>query len=99
MIRRRPCENLQTRESLQGTALAGMGHRLREHRLADMDMAGMDMHIFSLTTPGCHVEERARGIDLARLVNDDFAEGIRLYPGRFQHLRSCSAVQRGRNNS
>lgn len=60
------------------------GHRLLEHRLADMERAGMDVHVFSLTTPGCHVEETARGIELARLVNDDFAAGIRQHPGRFQ---------------
>jgi aminocarboxymuconate-semialdehyde decarboxylase len=60
------------------------GHRRLESRLADMDAAGVDMHVLTLTTPGVHVEEPQREAGLARMVNDDFAAYIRDYPGRFQ---------------
>jgi aminocarboxymuconate-semialdehyde decarboxylase len=48
-----------------------------------MDEHGVDTQAISLTTPGVHIEERARGIDLARLVNDEFAEAAARYGGRF----------------
>ena len=60
------------------------GHRRLEHRLQDMDAAGVDMHILSLTTPGVHVEPAGRGVTLAQLVNDEFAAAVGRYPGRFQ---------------
>jgi aminocarboxymuconate-semialdehyde decarboxylase len=62
------------------------GHRDLEERIRAMDEAGVDVHAFSLTTPGVHIEERARGIELARLVNDEFAAAAAKYPGRFAPL-------------
>src|SRR5271169_731233 len=50
------------------------GHIDLETRLAEMERTGVDMGVLTLTTPGVHVEERARGIALAQLVNDSFAE-------------------------
>ncbi|OGS70184.1 MAG: hypothetical protein A2Y96_02845 [Firmicutes bacterium RBG_13_65_8] len=60
------------------------GHRRLDHRLRDMDAAGVDTHVLSLTTPGVHVEPCERGVRLAALVNDEFAAAVRSYPGRFQ---------------
>lgn len=62
------------------------GHRDLDERIRAMDEVGIDVHAFSLTTPGVHVEEAARGVELARVVNDAFAEGAARYPGRFAPL-------------
>ena len=61
---------------------------VREHRdIAYRDdvlrKAGIDRQVLSLTTPGVHVETPARAADLARLVNDAFAEVIATRGPRF----------------
>lgn len=61
-------------------------HRFVDDRLRDMDEFGIDMSILSLTTPGVHIEKPERGIELARLANDEYAELRKLYPNRFQFL-------------
>jgi aminocarboxymuconate-semialdehyde decarboxylase len=58
------------------------GHLDLDARLRDMDAAGMDAAVVSLTTPGVHVEEASRGIALAQAVNDAYAEMARANPGR-----------------
>ena len=60
------------------------GHRNPARRIEDMDRAGVDVQVLSLTVPGVHYEEPARGIELARLTNDAFAEVCQAYPDRFQ---------------
>ncbi len=62
------------------------GHYDPVARLADMDAAGVDLQVLTLTTPGVHIEERKRGIELARLVNNAFAELNGRYPTRFTAL-------------
>lgn len=62
------------------------GHRDLDERIRAMDEAGVDVHAFSLTTPGVHIESHERGIALARLVNDEFASAVQRYPGRFAAL-------------
>ncbi len=62
------------------------GHRDLEERIRVMDAMGVDVQAISLTTPGVHVEERKRGVALASLVNDAFAEAGDRYPGRFAPL-------------
>jgi aminocarboxymuconate-semialdehyde decarboxylase len=62
------------------------GHRDLGERIGAMDEAGVDVHAFSLTTPGVHIESPGRGIELARLVNDEFAAAVQRYPGRFAAL-------------
>jgi aminocarboxymuconate-semialdehyde decarboxylase len=58
-------------------------HRDPQVRIAEMDRAGVDMQLLSLTVPGVHLEAPERGRDLARLVNDSFAEIVATYPERF----------------
>jgi aminocarboxymuconate-semialdehyde decarboxylase len=58
-------------------------HRNPERRIRDLDEAGVDMQILSLTVPGVHHEPAQRGIDLARLTNDAFGKIVRRYPERF----------------
>jgi aminocarboxymuconate-semialdehyde decarboxylase len=62
------------------------GHRDLDEKIRAMDEAGVDVHAFSLTTPGVHIEARERGIELARIVNDEFASAMQRYPGRFAAL-------------
>src|SRR5512140_537054 len=62
------------------------GHIDLDARLEEMGHAGVDCGAISLTTPGVHVEERGRGIALAQLVNDAFADIQRRSGGRFYPL-------------
>jgi aminocarboxymuconate-semialdehyde decarboxylase len=62
------------------------GHRSIDERLRVMDEQGIDVQAFSLTTPGVHVEEPKLGIQLARMVNDAFAEAATKHSGRFAPL-------------
>jgi len=59
------------------------GHVSLETRLKEMDSAAIDMQVLTLTTPGPHVEEGKRGIEIARLVNDEMAAAVTSYPNRF----------------
>jgi aminocarboxymuconate-semialdehyde decarboxylase len=52
------------------------GHRDIEYRAEVLERAGIDRQILTLTTPGTHVEAPARAADLARLVNDAFADVV-----------------------
>ena len=38
---------------------------------------GVDAQVITLTTPGTHVETPERAVELARLVNDAFADVVR----------------------
>ncbi len=51
-------------------------------RIADMDRAGIDLQILSLTVPGVHFEGPARGTDLARITNDAFGQIVSDHPSR-----------------
>ena len=62
------------------------GHRLMDVRQEVLDADGVDMQVISLTAPGTLLETPARGIELARLVNDAFADIQRDYPTRFAAL-------------
>lgn len=62
------------------------GHRLLEARLAAMEEAGIERQLLSLTTPGVHVEKARRGVDLAHITNDGFAEAMAAHPRRFGAL-------------
>lgn len=59
------------------------GHIDLRTRLAEMERTGVNMGVLTLTTPGVHVEERSRGIQLAQIVNDAYAEIQKQYPTKF----------------
>jgi 5-carboxyvanillate decarboxylase len=63
---------------------------LGEQRLADMDAAGVDRQIVSLTAPGTQVFDRAEGVAMATLANDHLAEACRRHPGRFTGLTAIA---------
>ncbi len=62
------------------------GHRDIDYRAAVLAKEGIDMQILTLTTPGTHIEEPARAVELARLVNDNLAAIVRERGGRFAAL-------------
>ncbi len=59
------------------------GHRDIEYRAEILKEAGVDMQVLSFTTPGVHIETPERAVELARLVNDSFAEIADTYKGTF----------------
>lgn len=61
------------------------GHRDIDYRQAVLEREGVDLQVITLTTPGTHVEEPARAVELARMVNDAFATIARDRP-RFAAL-------------
>jgi predicted TIM-barrel fold metal-dependent hydrolase len=72
---------------------AKMGGRLAEvfakladvgdKRIAEMDAAGIDMQVLSLTAPGTEQSEAAEALSLATEANDFLAAAVKKYPKRF----------------
>src|SRR5947208_13004225 len=52
-------------------------------RLEDMDRVGIDTEVLSLSTPNVYFVEGKAQADVARMVNDAYAELARTHPGRF----------------
>ena len=61
-------------------------HRDIEIREQAFKSAGVDKQILTLTTPGTHIESPERSVELARIVNDCFAEIISQRGDRFSAL-------------
>jgi len=74
----------------RGGAIAERLLDLGELRLADMDAAGIDRQLLSLTAPGTQVLTRADGAAMARLANDYLAEACRRHPDRFSGLTAIA---------
>jgi 5-carboxyvanillate decarboxylase len=68
---------------------------LGELRLADMDAAGVDQQVLSLTAPGPQVFPADRGTALAALANDQLADACRRHPGRFYGLTAIAPADPG----
>jgi uncharacterized protein len=62
-----------------GDKLADLGPR----RLADMDAAGIDVQVLSVTAPATQELEPATAVALARDANDQLAEAVAAHPSRF----------------
>jgi aminocarboxymuconate-semialdehyde decarboxylase len=62
------------------------GHRDEQFRLMEMDKAGVDIQVLSMTTPGVHVEEAGRGVEMARAVNEGFQSIVKESAGRYKAL-------------
>jgi 5-carboxyvanillate decarboxylase len=91
-------------DSERATSLVGRLQDLGERRLADMDAAGIDRQVISLTAPGPQIFDADRGTALAALANDQLAEACRRHPGRFSGLtavapqdpeRAAEEIERG----
>lgn len=76
--------------SERGRAIAERLLDVGELRLADMDAAGIDRQLLSLTAPGTQVLGRADGVAMARLANDYLAETCRRHPDRFSGLTAIA---------
>ena len=61
------------------------GHRDIAYRTRVLEEHGVTQ-LISLTTPGVHVEQPARAVELARLVNDAFACVVQDHAGRYSAL-------------
>jgi len=57
-------------------------------RLADMDRVGIDVEVLSLSTPNVFFAEPAGQAEVARIVNDAYAELIARHPTRFKGFAS-----------
>jgi uncharacterized protein len=66
-----------------GDALLGKLQDVGERRLEKMDAAGIDLQVLSLTSPGVEQFGPALGTHLARKSNDELAEVVHRYQGRF----------------
>jgi 5-carboxyvanillate decarboxylase len=63
---------------------------LGELRLADMEAAGVDRQVLSLTSPGPQVFDADRAAALAALTNDQLAEACRRHPDKFYGLTAIA---------
>jgi 5-carboxyvanillate decarboxylase len=63
---------------------------LGERRITDMDAAGIDRQVISLTCPGTQVLDRDRAVAMATLANDQLAEACRRHPDRFTGLTAIA---------
>ena len=57
-------------------------------RLADMDRVGIDVEVISLSTPNVFFADAQHQSEIARIVNDAYAELITQYPARFKGFAS-----------
>ena len=57
-------------------------------RLEDMDRVGIDVEVLSLSTPNVFFAEAAGQAEVARIVNDAYAELIAQHPRRFKGFAS-----------
>ena len=57
-------------------------------RLADMDRVGIDVEVLSVSTPNVFFAEGAGQVEVARAVNDAYAELIAQHPTRFKGFAS-----------
>jgi predicted TIM-barrel fold metal-dependent hydrolase len=54
-----------------------------DKRIAEMDAAGIDMQVLSLTAPSVQQLDATEAVELTREANDYLIEAIQLYPKRF----------------
>jgi aminocarboxymuconate-semialdehyde decarboxylase len=57
-------------------------------RLEDMDRVGIDVEVISLSTPNIFFADATRQPEVARLINDSYAELIARHPTRFKGFAS-----------
>jgi aminocarboxymuconate-semialdehyde decarboxylase len=59
-----------------------------DQRLEDMDRVGIDVEVLSLSTPNVFFAGESEQLEVARLVNDAYAELIARHPSRFKGFAS-----------
>src|SRR5580698_6881457 len=81
-----PGRELKHRAETVGGRYANLIERLCDvgaKRIAEMDAAGIDMQVMSLTAPGVEQMEAADAIALASEANDYLADAVKKNPARF----------------
>jgi 2,3-dihydroxybenzoate decarboxylase len=63
---------------------------LGEDRIENMDKAGIDQAILSLTSPGVQCMEKSQAIEFATMSNDYLVEGMKKYPDRYFGLTAIA---------
>ena len=63
---------------------------LGEQRIQDMDEAGIDVQVISLTSPGVQVFDPDTGTGLAKQANDRLSEAVLAHPERFVGLAAVA---------
>jgi aminocarboxymuconate-semialdehyde decarboxylase len=59
-----------------------------DQRLLDMDRVGIDVEVLSVSTPNVFFAEGEQQVDVARMLNDAYAELIARHPRRFKGFAS-----------
>lgn len=59
-------------------------------RIQEMNAAGIDIQLLSLTAPGVQIFDVTKAIDLARRSNDRLSEAVRVHPDRFAGLAAIA---------
>jgi aminocarboxymuconate-semialdehyde decarboxylase len=59
-----------------------------DKRLEDMDRVGIDVEVISLSTPNIFFADESRQPEVARILNDAYAELIAKHPNRFKGFAS-----------
>jgi predicted TIM-barrel fold metal-dependent hydrolase len=88
-----PGRELKHRAETVGGRYANLIERLCDigtKRLAEMDAAGIDMQVVSLTSPGVEQLEAAEAIALAYDTNDYLADAVKKNPARFAGLAAVA---------
>jgi len=76
-------DDMTMRWSVEGTTAAALIN-LDDARLHDMDEAGVDVAVLSLTTPGLQALPARQAVALQGPTNDVIADAVRRHPNRFQ---------------
>lgn len=69
--------------STPGPTLAERLYDIGDLRAEEMDAAGIDMQVLSLTSPGVQQMEEGEAVAIAREQNDYLADRVKYYPDRF----------------
>src|ERR1700727_41800 len=86
-----PGKDLKERAARFGDRAAKLVEQLcdlGEKRIAEMDAAGIDMQVLSLTSPGTEQLDAAAATAIARASNDRVAEAVKTHPTRFAGFAS-----------
>jgi 2,3-dihydroxybenzoate decarboxylase len=75
---------------VRNTALIGQLQDIGENRIHDMDVAGVDKMVLSLTAPGVQIFDAATANSLAAATNDQLAAAIKRHPDRFAGLAAVA---------
>jgi 5-carboxyvanillate decarboxylase len=75
---------------LHNDKLVGQLEDIGEKRIHDMDVAGVDKMVLSLTAPGVQIFDAPTANALATSTNDQLAEAIKKHPDRFAGLAAVA---------